>query len=248
MSVRLMTAVFAQPADAFANCAQRLIMVALADSANDEGLCWPLQATIASKCGISGIHAKRSLAVLRKAGWFRRERTQNGGKWGRNRYWLNVERLLTSDGYSAIPLMDTPRSLLDGAPAIHQEQPSVNLEPSIEPQRAPQAKRTRKAREAKPLTVVEKRKEQARGIISDWWAWYERTKGHKPMGNYHGATNAVTAALGAGHEPAAIKRALSTLGTSAVTVFALERALSGGARPNGQASRQAEQLEAIMNA
>lgn len=262
MSIRLMTAVFAQPVDAFDNVAQRLIMVALADSANDDGACWPLEATLAERCGMSEIHCRRSLAALRKAGWFNRERTRkDDGHYGRNHYWLDTEMLTATDRPVSVPTdrgvsmtTDARRAMDHRSSAIGQEQPSGKPEPSLEPSRAPQAKRTRKPKADKAVkepTVMEARKAQAREIIAAWWEFYEKRHGKKPMGNYHGAVNAVVAALAAGHQVPHIKVALAGLGSSAVTVFGLERALAVGTMPprsNGQSARQAEQLEAIMNA
>lgn len=254
-----MTACFRLPRDATVNCGQRFVLLALADAANDDGWCWPYAETVAAKTGMSAGQARRYIAWLRINGWLERERTKrDSGQYGGNRYRLNVDRIEQSAvippiAHQRAVLTDTPCAVAHRAPARGQE-PSVDLEPSVEPSRAPQAKRTRKPKADKAVkepTVVEARKAQAREIIAAWWDFYEKRHGKKPMGNYHGAVNAVVAALAAGHQVPHIKVALAGLGSSAVTVFGLERALAVGTMPprsNGQSARQAEQLEAIMNA
>ena len=49
MSVRLMTEVWAVSLPD----SEKLVLLALADCANDEGLCWPSMATLARKCSNS---------------------------------------------------------------------------------------------------------------------------------------------------------------------------------------------------
>lgn len=50
MSIKLMNAVWSEPTT---SGSKRLILLALADNANDEGCCWPSLETIARKCNLS---------------------------------------------------------------------------------------------------------------------------------------------------------------------------------------------------
>lgn len=54
--------------------ARRLVLLALADAANDEGLCWPKRQTIAAKTGIKRIGTiKEALTWLEQHGWIVRD-------------------------------------------------------------------------------------------------------------------------------------------------------------------------------
>jgi hypothetical protein len=52
---------------------KRLVLLALADSANDEGVCWPHMATIARKAGIGVSSARKACAALEEEGLLERE-------------------------------------------------------------------------------------------------------------------------------------------------------------------------------
>ena len=47
---------------------ETLVLLALADQANDEGLCWPRLDTLAPKSRMSVRSVKRAVAFLRRAG------------------------------------------------------------------------------------------------------------------------------------------------------------------------------------
>jgi hypothetical protein len=66
MSLRLMAAVWES-----APCSQTtlLVLLALADHANDEGKCWPSVATLAKRTRTSERHVHRILLELKAAGW-----------------------------------------------------------------------------------------------------------------------------------------------------------------------------------
>jgi hypothetical protein len=48
--------------------ADKLLLLALADQANDEGCCWPKVSTLATKCGLEDRSARRVLGRLVEAG------------------------------------------------------------------------------------------------------------------------------------------------------------------------------------
>lgn len=70
--------------------ADSMILISLADQANDEGICWPSQATLAARCRQSERSVRRGLARLQAAGLI--EVTARSGQGGRksNRYRLNI--------------------------------------------------------------------------------------------------------------------------------------------------------------
>lgn len=75
MSVRIMTQVW----DIHLPDSEKLVLLALADCANDEGLCWPSMATLASKCSKSDRTVQASIKALVAAGHLSREEVPGKG-------------------------------------------------------------------------------------------------------------------------------------------------------------------------
>ncbi len=75
MSVRLMTAVWA----ATLPDSEKLVLLALADCANDEGLCWPSMSTLAKKCSKSDRTVQASIKRLVAAGHMSRAEVPGKG-------------------------------------------------------------------------------------------------------------------------------------------------------------------------
>lgn len=72
----------------------RLVLLALADQANDDGVCWPFMATIASRAGCGLSTARKACAELEKQGLLRREyRKAEDGDNDRSIYVVNAEKL-----------------------------------------------------------------------------------------------------------------------------------------------------------
>lgn len=100
MSIELINATFKRGPR---NPSQLLVMVALADNANDQGVCWPRLTLVARKSRVAPRTAMRILERLEKDGWLTIERrsmpnTRNGRALPGliNTYQLNLERLLGS--------------------------------------------------------------------------------------------------------------------------------------------------------
>lgn len=75
MSIRFLNAAFNAPASISGK--KRLVLLALADSANDDGYCWPKRETIGAKAGISRLDTvTEHLSWLEEEGWI--ERKVNG--------------------------------------------------------------------------------------------------------------------------------------------------------------------------
>ncbi len=72
MSIAWMTRVFASPEPTQAT--ERLMLLALADNANDQGVCWPSMNTLRLKCALKTIRgAEKVVARLEKSGFVERE-------------------------------------------------------------------------------------------------------------------------------------------------------------------------------
>lgn len=85
MTVAVMTWAFKQDV----RPTQKMVLLVLADHANDNGECWPSIATIARKASMSATSVKRNLADLEKTGLIRRERRKRSdGSWTSSRYFL----------------------------------------------------------------------------------------------------------------------------------------------------------------
>ena len=66
MSVKVMSYVWDIPSF---KGSDKLVMLCLADHADDRGLCWPSIDTIARKSGVSSTTVKSTLKKLEAAGW-----------------------------------------------------------------------------------------------------------------------------------------------------------------------------------
>ena len=128
--------------------AKQRVLLALADTANDDGLCWPGNDHIAAKCGISKRNVQRHKRELQAMGLLTAERRL--GPDGRQT--SNLYRLTLRGGESATPEKksrggesDTPegrRKRHGGGggtdtPGVAKPPPPIHVEPSVEPSRDP---------------------------------------------------------------------------------------------------------------
>jgi DNA-binding transcriptional ArsR family regulator len=130
VSVHVLSWAWRQP---LANPTRKLVLLKLADAANDDGVCWPFVGTIARDVGVSVRSVERHVAALREAGLVDAEQQyrDDGSKT------FNVYRLV---GYRPhpTPVSGTPDTSDPGHPthvsglarASGQKEP---LEPSVEP-------------------------------------------------------------------------------------------------------------------
>lgn len=72
---------------------QRFVLLALADSANDDGVCWPSIEAIGLKVGLKERGTQKHLDALEEAGWFVRRRRVFGRKISTYRYDIVVQML-----------------------------------------------------------------------------------------------------------------------------------------------------------
>ena len=88
MSVEVMSLVWKRgPSDR----SQRLLMLAIADSANDDGFCWPGTQLLAVKASMSVRTVLRSLKALEQDGWIKINRKAHHRKG--NTYEVDLEKL-----------------------------------------------------------------------------------------------------------------------------------------------------------
>lgn len=83
MSIKLMTAAWERED---LSATHKLVLLALADWANDEGLCWPSINRLAIKTSMAGRSVQRLIRQLEEMGFVRREETVGKG----NRYWIVI--------------------------------------------------------------------------------------------------------------------------------------------------------------
>lgn len=89
MSIKALNWVWQQPIKGNS----KLVLLALADCANDDGGCWPGIKTIAKKCGISHVAVIKNLNKLSKFGLINSQRRYNeDGRRTSNYYTLNLNK------------------------------------------------------------------------------------------------------------------------------------------------------------
>ncbi len=107
MSVKALTWAFEQDLKP----TPKIILLALADYANDHGECWPGINSLCEKSGITRSTLKRNLQILEDDGVIvRRERKRNNGSQTSNRYFLNLGGV--QNGLPPGPQVDPPEPSL----------------------------------------------------------------------------------------------------------------------------------------
>ena len=121
---------------------QRLIHLVLADHANDEGLCWPSQETIARRAGCSVEYVRTTVTSMVTDGYLVRERESAGR--GKPTHYRVVPKSVGGSSENpqvqqGNPQLSRPKPP-NPSPNNHQE-PSKNLSSSIEKVQCPYCKR-----------------------------------------------------------------------------------------------------------
>lgn len=83
MSVRIMANVWEHPG---INATQKIVLLALADWANDEGMCWPSIQRIADKCCLTTRAVQKALRAMEEMGLLRHE----DGVHKSRTYWISL--------------------------------------------------------------------------------------------------------------------------------------------------------------
>jgi len=80
MSIKIMSKVWEID---YLDIKEKMVLLALADSANDDGICWPKNTTLQKKCSLSSTPLGRCLKILTDVGlisYKRRSHLSKGGK------------------------------------------------------------------------------------------------------------------------------------------------------------------------
>lgn len=111
--------------------ADKLVLLKLADHANDDAECWPSQAHIERHTGLSKRTIIRSINRLEKSGFLTKKPTvRKDGTKGRNRYILHLDPCVTMahGGQSAMCHRDTQPCVTVTPLTNHQLEPSIKKE------------------------------------------------------------------------------------------------------------------------
>lgn len=120
---------------------QKFLLVALCDHANDDGVCWPGQDSLAQKCSMTEKTIGRHIEWLEARGYLRSQRRQEGRKRLSDCYFIDLDApqepdILEPDNLEGSKLEGSKTSPKN--PTICPHEPdnlsgSFNDEPSIEP-------------------------------------------------------------------------------------------------------------------
>jgi hypothetical protein len=103
MSIAIMSAVWANgPEDK----AELLVLLALADFADDRGVCWPSMASVGRKARMSERNARRVIRSLEDAGYLTTD--EGGGRHGCSQYRINSDKV--SAGQNVRPGQSQPET------------------------------------------------------------------------------------------------------------------------------------------
>ena len=129
MSVRIMSLAWELPLSP----TEKLVILALADCANDEGECWPSIATIARKSNLGERSVQRSIQALKDAGHLSRHEVAGKGC----RYTIHPRHCDTPATKSPVPHSRTAPPQWHPTPATVAPKPSLNhQEPTKKKNRA----------------------------------------------------------------------------------------------------------------
>ena len=117
MSIKLMTAVWDRED---LSSTQKLVLLSLADWANDEGLCWPSIERLAIKTSMAGRSVQRIIRDLESMGFVKRDEVLGKG----NRYWISIPLTQCHPCPSVTPPLTeshpTPDTVSPNTSKIHQ--------------------------------------------------------------------------------------------------------------------------------
>jgi len=232
MSIKLMTLVWESE---IGPATKRLVLLALADSANDEGVCWPSIPTIARKAGASRRRTEEVLAELAAAGIVAKQQRFNDS----NVYTLHLDRL------------ETPREIC--APREEVGIPPAKSAGTPREEVGPNRKRTQKEPKEKgadapalPLDLPEPErleekpaKEPTLNQVANALA-AEHYEAVSKMGNFMAFREVMASALRAGYHPDAIRAAAVALRARNMPLAKqpLRIELEGGIRPANTTTRR----------
>lgn len=124
MSIKLMAAVWER---IDLTSTQKLVLLALADWANDEGLCWPSIDRLAAKTSMAGRSVQRIIRDLESTGFIKRDEVLGKG----NRYWIYIPLTDCHPRHSVTPPLTeshpTPDTVSPNTSITHQLTTKSNI-------------------------------------------------------------------------------------------------------------------------
>ena len=107
---------------------QKLVLLSLADWANDEGLCWPSIERLAIKTSMAGRSVQRIIRDLESMGFVKRDEVLGKG----NRYWISIPLTECHPCHSVTPPLTechpTPDTVSPNTPITHQSNTKYIIE------------------------------------------------------------------------------------------------------------------------
>ncbi|MCC2521054.1 helix-turn-helix domain-containing protein [Vibrio coralliilyticus] len=129
MSIKYMSTIL--DVDAF-TCTQKIILLCIADYANDEGVAWPGKSAIAKKCRVSPTTVKNQLKKLSEMGVIsiRRRKTEESKIHDTNVYWINLKAIINLEPTSG---NDDPRANSALGHLTPEGRATAGPKPSLDP-------------------------------------------------------------------------------------------------------------------
>jgi hypothetical protein len=171
MSIKLMNEVWMRED---LNATQKIVMLALSDWANDEGLCWPSIDRLGQKTSMAGRSVQRIIRELENMGFVKRDEVIGRG----NRYWILAPLTECHPRHSVTPPLTqchpTPDTVSPNTSMIHQGNTSKSAKPK------------KPAQEPPPKTgpfqdAINAQSQQGRARLNRpkaWAAWQRLSKVH----------------------------------------------------------------------
>lgn len=160
MSITLMAAVWQcsfTPTD-------KLVALALADNANDNGVCWPSITNICKKTSLSERCVQGCIKRLEKSGFLKREI-----RYGRSTVYNVVPPHVVHPADNAPPQEMRPTPAPDAPPPPHVVHPEPSLEPSREPSKGlGRASADAEPAPPKPLKKIKTQSSRGTRLTKDW--------------------------------------------------------------------------------
>lgn len=118
------------------NPLRKLVLIKMADNANDDGICWPSYKNIADACEISRSAVKNHVRALESAGYVERTERRNGTRSSSNVYRITLPRVSDTPGHEIPRATDdrgydlpAPRASDDRAPGHEMTPPRASDDP-----------------------------------------------------------------------------------------------------------------------
>jgi hypothetical protein len=209
----------------------RLVMLALADRADDNGYCWPSIDDLAERTKLSPRAVQKAIAVLAELGELDVE--NGGGRHRSNRYRI-VPKPRTSDGVTGeeprtndgVSAEETPNSAPE-TPNFEAETPNFETENPVQSSPEPPLEPTENRQRNLPARRTERT--PADELFDEWWEQY----GQRTAQAKHTIRRAIADALTNGIQPAELRSALARIGdlSKPVTGGTLQFALAELRKP-----------------